>query len=61
MNARPLIVSRAKPADFGQSEYRDQQMLDDQIPAVLDRSDEGYVLSRQTYVTEVKLETTDDN
>lgn len=60
MPARPLIVARAKPDDSGQLKYRDQPMLDDQLPAVLDRTREGYVLSRQTYTTEVNMETTDD-
>lgn len=61
MPARPLIVSRAEPVDFCQSDYRDQHVLDDQAPAVLNRTKEGYVLSRQTYITDVRLETTDDS
>jgi hypothetical protein len=40
---------------------RDQVVLDDDLPAVLNRDVSGYVLSRGTLVTEIKQETVDDN
>lgn len=35
--------------------------VDDPLPSVLELSEDGYVLSLGTRITEVNLETTDDN
>lgn len=61
MNNRPLIVALAKGHESSQPSHHDQLTAEDTLPAVLDQSSDGYVISRQTFVTDVTLETTDDN
>lgn len=40
---------------------RDLPTSQDPLPAALGHDADGYILSRETYVTDVKRETTDDN
>ena len=61
MNNRPLIVALAQAHDSSLPFHIDQLTDGDTLPAVLDQSGDGYVISRQTYITDVALETTDDN
>ncbi len=61
MKAIPLLVQRAELIRTHSRIMRDQVVLDDDLPAVLNRDVSGYVLSRGTLVTEIKQETVDDN
>jgi len=61
MKAIPLLVHRGELLQVHSRSMRDQAVLDDELPAALNRDVSGYILSRSTYVTEIKQETADDN
>mgnify|MGYP000051762934 FL=1 len=56
----PLLLALQRESD-GLTRDSDCPTMDDPLPAVVETSTGGYVLSRSTRVTEVKRETTDDN
>jgi len=60
MKAIPLLIRRHELVRAHSGITRDQVSLDDEVPAVLNRDASGYVLSRDTRITEVKQETVDD-
>jgi hypothetical protein len=61
MKSIPLLIRAAEPMRSQPAgAARDHLVLDDDLPAVLDRDASGYILARDTYVTEVDQETTDD-
>lgn len=66
MKATPLLIRDIlgrypKTMPVSKECIRDVAVLEDDLPAILDRNAAGHVLSRSTYVTEVKRETHDDN
>jgi hypothetical protein len=56
----PLLVQGARPCDT-QAHFRDQAVLEDDLPLALTRNGAGQIQSRGTLVTDVRQETTDDN
>lgn len=61
MNAVPLLIKHAALVKPPTQESFDQYVLDDELPASVDRNLSGNVLSRVSKITEVNQETHDDN
>jgi len=61
MKTLPILIQRAELVRAHSRATRDEVVLLDELPVVLDRDGSGHILSRGTRVTEVQRETVDDN
>lgn len=57
----PLLVFRAHPVDHVKWSVDAADLTQDPLPAAVERHPDGRVANRQTYMTDVRHETTDDN
>lgn len=60
MGSKPILIGYNSPLTVHVSSVRDEEVLDEDLPAVLERDSSGYVLARATLQTEVARETHDD-
>lgn len=57
----PLLVLRAHPVDRMKWSVDATDLTQDPLPAAVERHSNGCIANRQTYMTDVRHETTDDN